>query len=34
LLYWTTRDAEIPTGRMALLDQWSDIDARERALDI
>jgi hypothetical protein len=34
LLYWTTRDAEIPTGRMALLDEWADIDARERALGI
>ncbi len=33
-LYWTTQGVEIPTGRMALLDEWADIDARERALDI
>lgn len=28
------RDAEIPSGRDALLDEWADIDDRERALGI
>jgi site-specific recombinase XerD len=34
LLYWTTRGAEIPAGRLALLDAWADIDAREQRLGI
>jgi hypothetical protein len=33
-LYWTSRGAEIPAGRMDLLDEWADVDDRERALGI
>ena len=30
-MYWTSRDAQIPQGLLPLLDEWADIDARERA---
>ena len=30
-VYWTSRDAKIPRGFLPLLDEWADIDARERA---
>jgi site-specific recombinase XerD len=33
-LFWTSRWAEVPTGRFALLDEWADIDRREQALGI
>lgn len=33
-VYWTSRDAQIPSGFLPLLDEWADIDARERALGI
>jgi hypothetical protein len=33
-LYWTSRGAEIPVGRMDLLDEWAEVDDRERALGI
>ena len=34
LLYWTARDVTVPHGFLPLLDQWSAIDSRERALNI
>ncbi|CAG7588070.1 site-specific integrase [Rhodococcus opacus] len=34
MLYWTTRDVEVPVGFDDALDRWVDIDARERALGI
>lgn len=33
-LYWTDRDRRIPVGFLPLLDEWADIDARERKLGI
>ncbi len=33
-LYWTSRGAVIPRGFLPLLDEWQDIDARERRLSI
>ncbi|HWG61797.1 MAG TPA: hypothetical protein VG253_08805 [Streptosporangiaceae bacterium] len=33
-LYWTSRGAEIPVGRMDPLDEWAEVDDRERALGI
>jgi hypothetical protein len=33
-VYWTSCDAQIPRGFLPLLDEWTDIDARERALGI
>jgi hypothetical protein len=33
-VYWTSRDAQISQGFLPLLDEWSDIDDRERALGI
>lgn len=33
-LYWTDRDRRIPAGFLPLLDEWADVDARERALSI
>ncbi|WP_171074862.1 hypothetical protein [Nonomuraea basaltis] len=29
-LYWTSREAVIPSGRVPLLQAWQDIDDRER----
>ncbi|WP_239312519.1 site-specific integrase [Frankia sp. Cj3] len=34
LLYWVTPGAAVPPGLTPLLDEWADIDERERALDI
>ncbi|MEV1174816.1 site-specific integrase [Nonomuraea sp. NPDC049784] len=33
-LYWTSRGTVIPHGFLPLLDEWQDIDARERRLSI
>ncbi len=33
-LYWTGRDTTVPRGFLALLDDWADIDDRERRLGI
>ncbi len=33
-LYWTSRGTVIPRGFLPLLDEWQDIDARERRLSI
>ena len=33
-LYWTARDTAVPRGFLALLDDWADIDDRERRLGI
>ena len=34
LLYWTARDVAVPQGFLPLLDEWTAIDSRERALSI
>ena len=34
LLYWTARDVVVPQGFLPLLDEWTAIDSRERALSI
>ena len=34
LLYWTARDVAVPHGFLPLLDEWTAIDSRERALSI
>ncbi len=33
-LYWTDRHSSVPGGFLPLLDEWADIDDRERALGI
>ena len=33
-LYWTTRHTTVPRGFLELLDEWADIDDRERGLGI
>ncbi|MGP3913027.1 hypothetical protein [Nonomuraea sp. 10N515B] len=33
-MYWTTRGVGVPRGWLELLDEWADIDERERALSI
>ena len=33
-LYWTDRHVSIPAGFLPVLDEWADIDDRERALNI
>ena len=34
LLYWTARGVDMPVGFDDVLDQWVDIDDRERALGV